>query len=74
MFGILNFDNLAKSLEIVMPDLIRHPERIKFTGLRPSPQLRKMEFFDFLRVHQFWSLLFVCSLGFVICDFPISSL
>ena len=29
-----NFDNLVKNLEIVMPDLIRHPERIEFTGFR----------------------------------------
>jgi hypothetical protein len=33
-----NFDNLVKSLEIVMPDLIRHPERIEFTGFRLSPE------------------------------------
>jgi len=35
---LLKFDNLAKSLEIVMPDLIRHPERIEFTGFRLSPE------------------------------------
>jgi hypothetical protein len=32
------FDKLVKSLEIVMPDLIRHPERIEFTGFRLSPE------------------------------------
>jgi len=26
------FNNLVKSLEIVMPGLIQHPERIEFTG------------------------------------------
>jgi len=39
---IIKIDNLAKSLEIVMPDLIpadhgicdRHPERIELTGFR----------------------------------------
>jgi len=33
-----NIDELVKSLEIVMPDLIRHPERIKITGFRLSPE------------------------------------
>jgi len=31
-------DGLVKSLKIVMPDLIRHPERIEFTGFRLSPE------------------------------------
>jgi len=30
----LKIDGLVKSLEIVMPDLIRHPERIESTGFR----------------------------------------
>ncbi|MCD6296677.1 MAG: hypothetical protein J7M30_05940 [Deltaproteobacteria bacterium] len=33
-----NSGNIVKSLEIVMPDLIRHPERIEFTGFRLSPE------------------------------------
>jgi len=33
-----NFDAPAKSLEIVMPDLIRHPELIGKTGFRLSPE------------------------------------
>jgi len=33
-----NVDELVKSLEIVMPDLIRHPERIEFTGFRLPPE------------------------------------
>jgi hypothetical protein len=45
-FFTFNFDELVKSLEIVMPDLIpadhgicdRHPERIEFTGFRLSPE------------------------------------
>jgi hypothetical protein len=32
------FDNPVKSLEIVMPDLIRHPEHIEITGFRLSPE------------------------------------
>jgi len=32
------FDGFVKSLEIVMPNLIRHPERIEFTGFRLSPE------------------------------------
>ena len=31
---IIVIDELVKSHEIVMPDLIRHPERIEFTGFR----------------------------------------
>ena len=33
-----NFDNLVKSPKTVMPDLIRHPEVIEFTGFRLSPE------------------------------------
>jgi len=32
------FDNLVKSPKTVMPDLIRHPEVIEFTGFRLSPE------------------------------------
>jgi hypothetical protein len=35
---MLKINELVKSLEIVMPDLIRHPERIEFTGFRLSPE------------------------------------
>jgi len=31
-YEIVNFDTFVKSLEIVMPDLILHPERIEFPG------------------------------------------
>jgi hypothetical protein len=31
-------DELVKSLETVMPDLIRHPEFYEFTGFRLSPE------------------------------------
>jgi hypothetical protein len=31
-------DGFVKSLRIVMPDLIRHPEAIEFTGFRLSPE------------------------------------
>jgi hypothetical protein len=37
-YETVNFDNHVKSLEIVMPDLIRHPERIEITGFRLSPE------------------------------------
>jgi hypothetical protein len=37
-YECINTDELVKSLEIVMPDLIRHPERIEFTGFRLSPE------------------------------------
>jgi len=47
-----NIDELVKSPEIVMPDLIRHPELIEFTGFRLSPEGRKKELFDFLRNYQ----------------------
>jgi hypothetical protein len=33
-----NPDELAKSLETVMPDLIRHPELFEFAGFRPTPE------------------------------------
>jgi len=32
------FDKLVKSLPIVMPDLIRHPEPIEFTGFQRLPR------------------------------------
>jgi len=32
------FDGLVKSPKTVMPDLIRHPEVIEFTGFRLSPE------------------------------------
>jgi hypothetical protein len=28
-------DGIVKNLDIVMPDLIRHPERVEFKGFRP---------------------------------------
>jgi len=31
------YDMVAKSLHIVMPDVIRHPEHIEYTGFRLSP-------------------------------------
>jgi len=31
-------DDFAKSLRIVKPDLIWHPEQIEFTGFRLSPE------------------------------------
>jgi len=31
-------DEFVRSPEIVMPDLIRHPEHIEFTGFRLSPE------------------------------------
>ena len=31
-------DKLVKSPKTVMPDLIRHPEAIEFTGFRLSPE------------------------------------
>jgi len=34
----LRVDNLVKSPKTVMPDLIRHPEVIEFTGFRLSPE------------------------------------
>jgi hypothetical protein len=33
-----DFDDFAKSSRIVMPDLIRHPETIGYTGFRHSPE------------------------------------
>jgi len=35
---IIMIDGIVKSLEIVMPDLIRHPERIEFAGFQLSPE------------------------------------
>jgi len=37
-YEAVNFDNLVKSPKTVMPDLIRHPEVIEFTGFRLSPE------------------------------------
>jgi len=34
----ITLDEFVKSSEIVMPDLIRHPEHIEFTGFRLSPE------------------------------------
>ena len=36
-----------------MPDLIRHPEPVEFTGFRLPPEWQKRKISDFLRVHQF---------------------
>jgi len=33
-----NIDGLVKRLKTVVPDLIRHPELIEFTGFRLSPE------------------------------------
>jgi len=33
-----NIDGFVKSPKTVMPDLIRHPEIIEFTGFRLSPE------------------------------------
>jgi len=38
VFLPINSDNLVKSPKTVMPDLIRHPEVIEFTGFRLSPE------------------------------------
>jgi len=37
-YEFVNFDKVVKSLLIVMPDLIRHPEPIEFTGFRLPPE------------------------------------
>jgi hypothetical protein len=37
-FKSCKVDGLVKSLLLVMPDLIRHPEVVEFTGFRPSPE------------------------------------
>jgi hypothetical protein len=34
----INLDLIVKSLKTVMPDLIRHPEVLEFTGFRLSPE------------------------------------
>jgi hypothetical protein len=34
----IKFDELVKSLGTVMPDFIRHPELIEFTGFWPTPE------------------------------------
>jgi hypothetical protein len=36
--SIFSIDGLVKSPKTVMPDLIRHPEVIGFTGFRLSPE------------------------------------
>ncbi|MFH1674261.1 MAG: hypothetical protein ABIF87_12660 [Pseudomonadota bacterium] len=38
MMEYWNVEELVKSLLIVMPDLIQHPEHIDFTGFRLSPE------------------------------------
>jgi len=35
---IFKIDGLVKSPKTVMPDLIRHPEVLEFTGFRLSPE------------------------------------
>jgi hypothetical protein len=47
-----SLDNLEKSAEFVMPDLIRHPEDIELTGFRSTPAGRFKGISDFLRNHQ----------------------
>ncbi len=37
-FVPVKVDKLVKSPKTVMPDLIRHPEAIEFTGFRLSPE------------------------------------
>ena len=34
VFFVIKFDDSVKNLEIVMPDLIRHPEYMEITGFR----------------------------------------
>ena len=50
----IDIDNLVKTSKTVMPDLIRHPEVIEFTGFRLSPEWRFQEILDFLRSRQSW--------------------
>jgi hypothetical protein len=38
MMRTLNIDAIVKSLQSVMPDLIRHPEHTEDTGFRLSPE------------------------------------
>jgi len=38
-----DLDEVVKNPQIVMPDLIRHPEPIEFTGFRLSPDDGKEE-------------------------------
>ena len=35
---VLDFDSPVKSPSAAMPDLIRHPEPLEFTGFRLSPE------------------------------------
>jgi hypothetical protein len=37
-YEIIKIDGVVKSLRIVMPDLIRHPEGLEFAGFRLSPE------------------------------------
>jgi len=37
-YDAINFDELVKSPLFVIPDLIRHPEAVDFTGFRLSPE------------------------------------
>jgi hypothetical protein len=34
----MKYDSFVKSPQIVMPDLIRHPEGVDITGFRLSPE------------------------------------
>ena len=47
-----NVDSFVKSPKTVMPDLIRHPEVIEFTGFRLSPEWRQKRIPNFLRDRQ----------------------
>jgi hypothetical protein len=38
VYELGELDGFVKSPRIVMPDLIRHPEAIEFTGFRLSPE------------------------------------
>jgi hypothetical protein len=38
--NFINIDGFVKSPRIVMPDLIRHPELIEFTGFRLPDRVR----------------------------------
>jgi hypothetical protein len=35
---MVEYDGFVKGPQIVMPDLIRHPERVDITGFRLSPE------------------------------------
>jgi len=36
--NLMKYDEALKHLQIVMPDLIRHPECLDYTGFRLSPE------------------------------------